>query len=172
MMLPSALISLLFVAIASPVYAVPGHLDAKRDPGPGQPKPITIPIVRRSGFEKRNHSVDEWVKLAHNIKAKYAPSSHSSRSLVTVSTTNQQADTSYFGTLHVGTPPVAYNVILDTGSAFVYLFEFLFLILADPETVTFGSAPRRALDAPVRLPEHYTTLQSLRRLDRCKVASM
>jgi cathepsin D len=122
MILPSALISLLLVTIASPVHAVPNHLDAKRESGP---QPITIPIVRRSGVEKRDRTVDEWVNLAHSIKSKYAPSTGSTpRSLVTVSTTNQQADTSYFGTLRVGTPPQSYNVILDTGSAFVYLFQF------------------------------------------------
>ena len=27
------------------------------------------------------------------------------------------SDSSYFGTVAVGTPPVAFNVILDTGSA-------------------------------------------------------
>ena len=33
--------------------------------------------------------------------------------------TNQNADSSFFGSLAVGTPPVSFNVILDTGSAYV-----------------------------------------------------
>ena len=32
---------------------------------------------------------------------------------------NQNADSTYFGSIAVGTPPVAFDVILDTGSAYV-----------------------------------------------------
>lgn len=37
------------------------------------------------------------------------------------SMTNQNGDSSYFGSLAIGTPPVSYNVILDTGSADLWL---------------------------------------------------
>lgn len=112
MILPSTLISLLILSVLSPIYAAP-HLDHKREP-----EPVTIPIVRREEFEKRDLSPEEWANLASRIKNKFAPSTNSKRrSLVTVSTTNQQADTSYFGSIQVGTPPKAYNVVLDTGSA-------------------------------------------------------
>ena len=32
---------------------------------------------------------------------------------------NQNADSSYYGSLAIGTPPVSFDVILDTGSAYV-----------------------------------------------------
>ena len=34
---------------------------------------------------------------------------------------NQNSDTTYYGSLAVGTPAVAYNVVLDTGSADFWL---------------------------------------------------
>ncbi|KAF8892127.1 aspartic peptidase domain-containing protein [Infundibulicybe gibba] len=46
----------------------------------------------------------------------YAPLTHGS-------VTNQNADSSFFGSLAVGTPPISYNVILDTGSADLWLAD-------------------------------------------------
>jgi Eukaryotic aspartyl protease len=37
--------------------------------------------------------------------------------------TNQNADSSFFGSLTIGTPPMPFNVILDTGSAYVTYFR-------------------------------------------------
>jgi cathepsin D len=37
--------------------------------------------------------------------------------------TNQNADSSFFGSLAIGTPPMPFNVILDTGSAYVAYFR-------------------------------------------------
>lgn len=57
-----------------------------------------------------------------NIEAKYGnPSSSRKRSSGENLIVNQDADSSFFGSVAVGTPAVAYDVILDTGSADLWL---------------------------------------------------
>jgi hypothetical protein len=81
--------------------------------------------LRRKAPEAR--SVDEisaWAR-AHklNVEAKYGnPSSITKRAASGQNLIiNQNADSSFFGSVAVGTPPVAYEVILDTGSADLWL---------------------------------------------------
>jgi hypothetical protein len=46
-----------------------------------------------------------------------------------LSLTNQYGDTSFFGSIAVGTPPESFNVILDTGSSYViHLARIPFMI--------------------------------------------
>ncbi|KAF8318714.1 acid protease [Clavulina sp. PMI_390] len=89
--------------------------------GPGYPSSkITIPLSRRSptpqGFANDDGA---WAaELGRRLHHKYNPTSaHSKRDGGFNLIVNQGSDTSYFGTVGIGTPPVYYNVILDTGSS-------------------------------------------------------
>jgi cathepsin D len=73
-------------------------------------------------------SVQDWEVWAKNhrdsLTTKYGgtPSARSSSDIAkrgsgTNLIVNQNADSTYFGSLAVGDPPVAFDVILDTGSA-------------------------------------------------------
>jgi cathepsin D len=114
MILTNPLITLLVLSVSNTVQAAP------RSNGP---EPLTIPLTRRAGaLERRDGTAEEWALRAKQIKGKYGllppeDSTADKRALVTVSTTNQASDTSYFATISVGTPPQQYNVVLDTGSA-------------------------------------------------------
>ncbi|KAF5343829.1 hypothetical protein D9757_013918 [Collybiopsis confluens] len=56
------------------------------------------------------------------VQAKYGnPSAIQKRSSGQNQIVNQNADASFFGSIAVGTPPVAYDVILDTGSSDLWL---------------------------------------------------
>ena len=89
-----------------------------------QPNGQVIPLTRRT-VEKR--TPEEWGVWARNhresLYRKYnggasSPSSlRQKRGSGTNLIVNQNADSTYFGSLAIGTPPVAYDVILDTGSA-------------------------------------------------------
>jgi len=65
-------------------------------------------------------SAAEWEKWAKTnrdmLRIKYGGTLQK-RSSGTNLITNQNADSSYFGSLAIGTPPMSYNVILDTGSS-------------------------------------------------------
>lgn len=114
-MFPVALVVLLSVVFDASVYAAPG----RRSPGPASSAGQTIPLLSR---REVNRTYDEWGEWARGRKegllAKYGSSSSvTKRGAGTNLITNQNEDSSYFGSLAIGTPPVAFNVILDTGSA-------------------------------------------------------
>ncbi|GLB43365.1 putative peptidase A1 family protein [Lyophyllum shimeji] len=66
----------------------------------------------------------DWAK-AHRewLTAKYSGDEARKRSVGTNLISDQNQDSSYFGSLAIGTPPVSYNVILDTGSADLWLAD-------------------------------------------------
>jgi len=77
-------------------------------------------------------SVDEWGQWAKSqreaLKAKYGVATADSdpvqkRSSGTNLLTNQGADSSFYGSLAIGTPPISFNVILDTGSADLWVAD-------------------------------------------------
>lgn len=84
--------------------------------------PLHIPLVRRKISPR---SLDDYASVADNIRQKYGrptlggslPSRSKRQNTANVQTTNQQADSSYFAPITVGTPPQTFNVILDTGSS-------------------------------------------------------
>ncbi|KAH8093239.1 aspartic peptidase domain-containing protein [Cristinia sonorae] len=82
-----------------------------------------IGIVRRSKQRMTAEEFSEWSenKLA-GLALKYGGGSSSEKRAVGVNLlVNQQFDSSYFGTVAVGTPPISYSVILDTGSADMWI---------------------------------------------------
>ena len=84
-------------------------------------KPITLPLTRRQGIAKRKHD-SEWAKgLADWTNAKWGGGTTSKRASGANALINKGTDSSYYGSIAVGTPPVAFNVILDTGSSDLWL---------------------------------------------------
>ncbi|KAH9074853.1 aspartic peptidase A1 [Lactarius deliciosus] len=65
-----------------------------------------------------------WAKQQKQfLEAKYGGPSTAKRSAGENLLVNQNADSSYYGSIAIGTPPVAYNVILDTGSADLWVAD-------------------------------------------------
>lgn len=83
-------------------------------------EPAHFPIRRSS----KPRGIEHYAAAADNLRAKYgyAPSTkHKRQTSQSIPTTNQNADSSYFATVTVGTPPQPFNVILDTGSSDFWL---------------------------------------------------
>lgn len=93
-------------------------LGASAAPSPAPPKPVTIPLIRRQGLAKRVHGTD-WAKSQGDwLKGKWGASTPESKRASGINDlVNKGTDSSYYGSIAVGTPPVAFNVILDTGES-------------------------------------------------------
>lgn len=78
---------------------------------------------RKANINRSYDEVMEWAKNERDyLISKYnfpTEDSSTKRGQGSNSIVNQNADSTYFGTLAIGSPPVAFDVILDTGSACV-----------------------------------------------------
>ncbi|KAI0313250.1 aspartic peptidase domain-containing protein, partial [Amylostereum chailletii] len=91
---------------------------------PSPPKPpsqLHVPLTRRNPRSDVDpHLRARWAKEV--IERKYN-GGLAKRSSGFNALGNQDSDRSYYGSIAVGTPPVAYDVILDTGSADLWLAQ-------------------------------------------------
>ncbi|KAF8235612.1 acid protease [Tricholoma matsutake] len=94
-------------------------------PESSTPLPQSIPLHRRALPPRNTDEWGAWAKAQRAwLEAKYADESQPhKRASGTNLLTNQNADSSFFGSLAIGTPPVSYNVILDTGSSDLFVAD-------------------------------------------------
>ncbi|KAG6329157.1 hypothetical protein ID866_9933 [Astraeus odoratus] len=84
----------------------------------------TMTLARRSPSRR---TVDDWATWAQRerefLTLRYGDSGLQKRSEGMNLLTNQNGDSSYYGSLAIGTPAVSFDVILDTGSADLWLAD-------------------------------------------------
>jgi cathepsin D len=86
----------------------------------GRAEPVHFPISGRA----INPRGRDFGKLANDLRFKYGyghVAEKRRREMSDLSITDQNSDSSYFASMSIGTPPQRFNIILDTGSADLWL---------------------------------------------------
>ncbi|KAI0690302.1 aspartic peptidase domain-containing protein [Cytidiella melzeri] len=111
--------------LASTAYLPPHTSDVTRPYTPG----LHLPLVRHSLVKRDASDLVSWLKSSKlALEAKYGYGHGAVGGAIVERRgsgsnllTNQHTDSSYFGYIAVGTPAISFNVILDTGSADLWL---------------------------------------------------
>ncbi|KAI0766648.1 acid protease [Trametes elegans] len=82
----------------------------------------SIPLLRRGKPQRNETELSTWLQSQKEIlEAKYSSGPQRKRASGMNLLTNQNADSSFYGSIAVGTPAISYNVILDTGSSDLWI---------------------------------------------------
>ncbi|RDX53982.1 acid protease [Lentinus brumalis] len=113
------------------------------------PLPRTVPLLRQTTPQLSSAECFEWLRgQRDSLKSKYGAGGANASGLNLL--TNQNADSGFYGSIAAGTPPISYNVILDTGSSICTLLfvpcstsSSRFTGLNTPFSISYGSGAAR-----------------------------
>ncbi|KAF5324959.1 hypothetical protein D9758_017738 [Tetrapyrgos nigripes] len=138
------------------VYAAPAALPQPQPQVQGQGVSISL-MQRRRPTQLSEEDWSAWAKSnTEGLRSKYTTSGSAAakkkRASGTNAIVNQGADSSFFGTITIGNPPVPYNVILDTGSSDLWI--------AGSGCTTCGTTPTLSLSSKRRRQFRHQSTQS------------
>ncbi|KAI0832020.1 aspartic peptidase domain-containing protein [Trametes gibbosa] len=109
------------LALACLLSLAQHHILAAPSPA-ASPLPGAITLRRRNRTQRNATELTAWLNHQKELlESKYGTSPQRKRASGLNLLVNQNADSSFFGSIAVGTPAISYDVILDTGSSDLWL---------------------------------------------------